>query len=499
MSVLRNLPIRLRLVGIGVLSSGAVALLICAALAFHAARTLRDGMVRSLSVQAEMLGFNVLTALLFDDRDSAEKTLQALAADAHVIRAGLYAADGALFAAFGRGGAGSDPLPQARPETATGARFTADSLVLSRPVLFNGQPVGAIVIESDLQELRSLIWRSVRTMAVLFTAAVVLSFLISSRLQRQISGPILDLARLAKVVSVEKDYSVRAPAGGGGEIRLLSGAFNDMLEQIRLREQELRRANEQLEERVAARTEQLEAANKELEAFSYSVSHDLRAPLRHIVGFADMLRTQLADAAPEARRFLGKVIDAAKRMGDLIDHLLVFSRMGRSEMQTARVDLGLLVADVVRDLRADAEGRKIDWRVGDLPAVQGDQAMLKLVVQNLLSNAVKYTGTRDEARIEIGSQEKDGETVVYVRDNGVGFDMEYAHKLFGVFQRLHRSDEFEGTGIGLANVRRIVGRHGGRTWAEGAAGSGATFYFSFPAHKGVGGHAHDRSEAHLAR
>jgi light-regulated signal transduction histidine kinase (bacteriophytochrome) len=175
------------------------------------------------------------------------------------------------------------------------------------------------------------------------------------------------------------------------------------------------------------------------------------------------------------------ISDAARRMGILIDDLLAFSRMGRSEMATAEVDLGNLVQEVIRETEPETKGRNIDWRIGKLPRVTGDGAMLRIVLANLIANALKFTQKRTQARIEIGSQsDPEKEIIVFIRDNGAGFDMQYAHKLFGVFQRLHKTDEFEGTGIGLANVRRIIGRHGGRTWAEGVVDGGATFYFSLP-------------------
>lgn len=238
----------------------------------------------------------------------------------------------------------------------------------------------------------------------------------------------------------------------------------------------------QSSQKVQAVNRQLRAANEELEAFSYSVSHDLRSPLRHIDGFSDMLVKHASGTLDDkGRRYLKIISDAAKRMGTLIDDLLVFSRMGRAEMRRAKVDLHALVEEVIREARRDADGRNILWKCQPLPAVEGDMALLRQVLVNLIANAVKYSRPRDPAVIEIGVHDKaQCETVFYVRDNGVGFDMMYADKLFGVFQRLHRADEFEGTGIGLANVRRIILRHGGRTWAESKPGEGATFYFSLP-------------------
>jgi light-regulated signal transduction histidine kinase (bacteriophytochrome) len=238
--------------------------------------------------------------------------------------------------------------------------------------------------------------------------------------------------------------------------------------------------------RVAAelqlRGELLEAANKELESFSYSVSHDLRAPLRHIDGYASLLRKAVTESLNEkASRYLQTISDAAKQMGQLIDDLLVFSRMGRQEMLQTTVNLNQLIQTILYDLRLDLQGRQISWTIASLPDIPGDPAMLRQVFVNLITNAVKFTSTRPIAKIEIGIERpSSGEVVILVRDNGVGFDMQYAGKLFGVFQRLHRIDEFEGTGIGLANVRRIVHRHGGRTWAEGELDKGATFYVALP-------------------
>jgi len=234
------------------------------------------------------------------------------------------------------------------------------------------------------------------------------------------------------------------------------------------------------------RGEQLEAANRELEAFSYSVSHDLRSPLRHIEGFTDLL---LRGSATDSQRHqLDRISEAAKRMGGLIDDLLAFSRMSRAELISMPVELDTLVAEARRDLQVDTENRQIEWNVMPLPAVRGDPNLLRVVLTNLLSNAIKYSRDRKPAKLEVGSKPAAAnEVVMYVKDNGVGFDMQYADKLFGVFQRLHHSDEFEGVGIGLATVRRIINRHGGRTWAEATPGEGAAFYFSLPSLQGAAG------------
>ena len=490
--------IRRKLVTAMMLTSTTVLVLTGAALILYDVASSRRALVHSLTTRAEILAANSTAALAFDNPDDATRVLAALRSDPSTVMAALYDRHGQLFATY----------PSHRASTAPGSApvrmgswFEHSSVVVHRPVIEDGRTLGTVYLQSDLRALTGRL--RVFTLVVLLAVvgSVGVAFALSTWLQRGIATPIGTLAEAARRVSEGKEHSVRANVVSDDELGLLAGAFNEMLGEIQQRdaalrgsEARLRQLNGDLERRVQLRTAELEASNRELEAFSYSVSHDLRAPLRHINGFADLLQRQSrANLDEKGRRYVETISESAKHMGALIDDLLSFSRMGRSEMQQASVNLERIVAEARATLSVDIAGREIVWQVSPLPEVPGDPAMLQLVFTNLLSNAIKYTRGRTPARIDVGATADEDEVVVYVRDNGAGFDMAYLDKLFGVFQRLHSAEEFEGTGIGLANVRRIVLRHGGRVWAEGKLDEGATFYVSLP--KEVAGERQNREAA----
>ncbi len=615
--------IKKKLTRMSMLASFSAMLLASAAFVLYELITFRMAMVRGLTTQAQIIGSNSVTALTFADPRSAETTLSALKAEPSILSAGLYDRSGRLFASYRRDpGVPSTGLAELLKAPKDTYQFRAGRLLLFHAIVFEGERVGTVYIQSDLEQLYARLEQYALIGSIVLVASLLVALVISSRLQRPISGTVLHLAETAQGISSNRDYSVRAtPPKDRDELSLLTDTFNEMLSQIQQRDEALDRARQEVEVRVQERTAELQAseerfrsvaetandafisanregniihwnngaerifgydaaevlgkpltlimpqslhtahrqgmqrylttgdshvigktveltgrrkdgnefpldlslaswktregtfftgvirditkqkrteeeirklneglqyrndelaaAYKELEAFTYSVSHDLRAPLRHIDGFSKLLAEEYSAQLPEkAREYLSLIRDGTREMGQLVDDLLNLARLGRKEIVPQITGLDSLAGEVIAGLKRENTSRAIEWKVQKLPFVECDPGLIRQVFANLLSNAAKYTRPREPAVIEVGQLEQNGERVIFVRDNGVGFNMKNAEKLFGVFQRLHRQEDFEGTGVGLATVQRIIHKHGGRVWAEAELDRGATFYFT---------------------
>jgi signal transduction histidine kinase len=478
----RDYSITRKLTWMNMLVSGAALLLACGAFIAYETVLYRQGMVRNLSVEAQIIGANSVSALLFNDPQSAEATLAALRASSHVTSAWIYTPEGRPFAGYWRDRNAPTPALPRHPTIETDSYWFKDGqLGLVHSVIFQQKLTAIVYIQSDLAGLYDRLSHFVQIGVGVMLACLLAAFSVSWISRKSIAKPIQDLSETARIVSRDKNFAVRAaPAKGRDEISVLIESFNGMLAQIQERDVALQKARDHLEIRVEERTAELAATNKELEAFTYSVSHDLRAPLRRIDGFSKLVleETNAADLSDDAKRYISYIRTGAQEMGHLVDDLLNLSRVSRKELSVQVTGLSSLVEGVVADLNRDNPGRAVEWLIRPLPFVDCDPTLMRQVFVNLLSNAVKYSRPRSPAVIEVGTSEQDGEPVIFVKDNGVGFSMKYVDKLFGVFQRLHRAEDFEGTGVGLATVQRIVHKHGGRVWAEAALDRGATFYFS---------------------
>ena len=486
MPLLRNTKIRQKLMTMLLVTSGVVLLLTCATFIGYELLTYRRAALRQLATLAEIIATESTGAVAFENQRDATEILAALKAERHIEAACLYDQQGRVFSRYPVDAPNGTFPASPQPD---GYRFEDGHLIGFTPVVQvkGRQRFGTLYLRSDMEAMyeRLRLYGGLSLLVVVLASAV--AYVLARMLQRQISGPILELAQTAQAVSVRRDYSVRASKRGEDELGVLTDAFNHMLAEIQ-------EQNEVLERRVRERTAELESANGELEAFGSSAAHDLRTPLRAITGFADVLLDPRAKINPEeAQRYIQMIRDGTAQMGGLINDLLAFSRLGRQALARQTVELTRLCEDVYRELAQVPGERPVEFRLQALTPAEGDPALLRVVFVNLLSNALKYTRAQSAPVIEIGMtvDQEENVPVYFVRDNGVGFDMRDAGKLFGVFQRLHRAEEFEGTGVGLATVRRIVERHGGFIWAEALPENGATFFFTLSpgakaAHRGAG-------------
>ncbi len=482
---LAPLPIKWKLMAVMLLTSGVVVLLTLAAFLTYEFFTHRKTAVSELSSIGSIVATNSTAALAFDSPQEAEEILSALRAESQIVLAALYDREGNVFSVYPEG-ASHDELPPVPGEE--GYILRAGYLEGFQPVVEGDVHLGTLFIRSNMAKAKERFQLYFVLSAVMAVGALILAFIVSSNLQKRISRPILSLARTAAEVSASRDYSLRAVKENNDEIGSLTDAFNAMLAEMEANiakykqaEEEVRSFNQKLEGMVAERTRELEAANRELESFSYSVSHDLRAPLRSIHGYMNIFAEEYGGKLDdEATRLITIIQHNARRMGQLIDDLLSFSRLGRKELMKGTISMEDMVDSIWEELLKEQDGRDIDFTRASLPPAFADSVTMRHVWTNLLSNALKYTGRKTKAIIEVGGHEEGERVLYFVRDNGSGFDMRYYQKLFGVFQRLHSQEEFEGTGVGLAICQRILHRHGGTIWADARPDAGATFYFALP-------------------
>jgi signal transduction histidine kinase len=470
-----NLPIRKKLRRIIFLINGIVLLVTCITFFVYEYYIFRKSLRENLSTIGKIISFNSTAALAFDSPEDGKEILSALRSEPHIVAASLYDKDGKLFTEYTTG---IDSVVFPITPGDDGYRYSTSHLEGFEPIVQDNRKLGTLYIKSDMGALYDRLKVYGLIVLTVLVVSFVLAYFLIKILKRSISTPILSLAKTAKKVTDLKDYSVRAVKMGNDEMGSLTDTFNQMLEQIEEQNQNLKDFNQNLEKKVSERTSQLESVNKELESFSYSVSHDLRAPLRAIIGFTTILEEDYGGKLDkEALRLTNVIKSNTVRMGQLIDDLLAFSRIGRQEIKKFTVDMDTMVNDVIESMDGV---EKITWDIKPLPKVLANPGMIRQVWINLISNAVKYSRKTEKPKVEIGSFQKEQQMVFYVKDNGVGFDEQYKEKLFKVFQRLHSPADFEGTGIGLALVDKIVSRQGGTVWAEGKSNMGACFYFSLP-------------------
>lgn len=475
--------ISVKLTRLNLLVTGTALLLACLSFLAYDFFSYRENLILNLLAEAQIAGTNSITAIIFNDQQTAQTTLDAFRNSPDVVGATIVGANGRIFAAYRRPGSKEEIEMRRMDARAIQAQWTRGSQVLvGYRVVFSGRPVGVIYILAHFGELGRRVRRYGVIAASILLFCMVAALLATAAFRRLVTQPITALAETARVISREKDFSVRAAgAADQDEIAVLVRAFNEMLDEIQKRDNALREAREMLENRVQERTVELQAANRELEAFSYSVAHDLRGPLDVIANTGYLLRNaDLANLDEQTRELLEMLPRTTMRMSALIDDLLNLSRAKSAELHREPVDLSSMATAIMEDLFAGEPGREADVAISPGAYAIADRGLMRVALYNLLCNAWKYTSKTSSAHIEFGLRKENDETIFFVRDNGAGFDPRFQDRLFQPFQRLHTQSEFSGTGIGLATVHRIVSRHGGRIWAESQLDHGATFFFTLP-------------------
>ena len=475
-------------------SAGALLLAGFALLAYELI-TFPKNLAQSLSSLAGVVGSNTAAAVIFDDVSAATDTLRALRTTPNIVAGRVYRKNGTVLASYTRGGEEAGGLEP--PGGFEAERFSQGSVEVFRPIVLRAEIVGGIGLKADLQERHARLLIYAQTIMTVLVLSLVVACLASVLLQRVVSFPILSLAKLARRVSEDHDYSSRAAKNSGDEIGTLVDGFNEMLSQIEQRDSALTKAQAELSQRVkdlqievgirkraeeglARKTAELQRSNAELEQFAYVASHDLQEPLRMVASYTQLLAKRYKDKFDsDALEFIGFAVDGVNRMQSLIRDLLEYSRVGTRGKELARTDCGGVLDNTLKNLQATMEESHATVIVDPLPVIMADDVQIGRLFQNLIGNAIKYRDSKPP-EVHVGCTEEGDQWLFWVRDNGIGIDPQYAERIFIIFQRLHRKTEYPGTGIGLAICKKIVERHGGKIWVESELGKGATFYFTLP-------------------
>jgi signal transduction histidine kinase len=445
--------------------------------------SLRQELITSMATEANIMGANTVTALLFDDKQAAQNTLSALHNSPQVRAAVILRPDGSEFARYLRDPSIEFDLTNRLAPGETLRYWTKGrDILLGGRIQFQGGSVGSVYLVAETSDVARRAGRFGLISAGMLIICFAIALIATSAIRHLVTDPLTGLAKTAQIVTRERDYSVRAKIPpSSDELSFLVQSFNEMLEQIQDRDRALEATRSDLERRVDERTAELSAANKELEAFSYSVAHDLRGPLQHVnnIGFL-LQQSSTAGLSAEGRMLVDRLLEGSKRMSSLIDDLLNLSRASSHPLHRTPIDLSHIVETIAASLQAEKGARQVRFIIAKGAQVIADDGLMQVVLENLLGNAWKYTSKSQSAEIEFGFTEEETGTVYFVRDNGAGFNPRYADRLFRPFQRLHSQSEFTGTGVGLATAYRIINRHNGKIWAKGNVDQGATFLFTLP-------------------